>query len=79
MTRTYTILAVSYRPTRLGPIPLNPPEHREYHATTLQEALTMAEREDAGIADYLYGILPEDYAQARDEDIEFNEADGLLL
>jgi hypothetical protein len=54
-------------------------EFRDYRATSLGEALTMAERADAGIRTRLYGVMPEDYAIARAEGIAFNEADGLLL
>lgn len=55
-------------------------EVRQYFATSLSEALTMAERADAGIVDgpTVYGILPADYDVARTEGIQFNEADGLL-
>jgi hypothetical protein len=56
-------------------------EFREYQATSLSEALTMAERDDAGRPDAptCYGIPPEDFDIARAEGIEFNDADGLLL
>lgn len=55
-------------------------ECREYVASALGEALTMAERDNAGRPDApdCYGIAPEDYAIARAEGISFNEADGLL-
>ena len=74
--RTYTVLATwQDHPDGLRE------EHREYHAASLSEALMMAERADAGRpnAPDAYGILPEDYAQARAEGIQFNEADGLLI
>jgi hypothetical protein len=71
MTRTYCILAADPTTGR--------EETREYDATSLAEALTMAEADDAGVADYLYGICPDDYAQATAEGIDFNVADGLLL
>jgi hypothetical protein len=59
-------------------------EYRFYLATSLAEALTMAERDDATrpvllTDDPLYGIAPEDYAVAEAEGIAFNRADGLLL
>lgn len=54
-------------------------EFRDYEASSLGEALAMAERDDAGREDAIYGICPEDYATAQDEGIEFNEADGLLI
>lgn len=58
---------------------------RRYTASTLGEALTMAERADAGQTaangggSYVYGIRARDYAIARAEGIHFNEADGLLV
>jgi hypothetical protein len=51
----------------------------EYEASSIGEALTMAERDNAGVTDVILGIRPEDYEAARVEGIEFNEADGLLL
>jgi hypothetical protein len=54
-------------------------EHREYQASSVGEALLMAERDNAGARSLTYGIQPEDYPEARDEGIEFNEPDGLLL
>ena len=54
-------------------------EIREYEADSLGEALAMAERDDAGSATRIYGIMPEDYDIARAEGIAYNEADGLLL
>lgn len=51
---------------------------RPYAATTLSEALMMAERDDAGSVTYLYGVRFADFAIARAEGIRFNEADGLL-
>ncbi len=56
-------------------------EVREYQASSLAEALTMAERQDAGkpYPPTCYGVLPEDFDRARAEGIEFNEADGLLV
>ena len=53
--------------------------YREIKATDLSEALTMAERMDAGQHTYIYGIDPSDYAEAVDQDIHFNTADGLLV
>jgi hypothetical protein len=70
-TRLFTVRAVQFDP--------HLEQERDYEATSLGEALTMAEREDAGRASFTYGILPEDYAVARCEGIAFNEADGLLL
>jgi hypothetical protein len=72
MMNTYRVLAVRFTPDHAE-------EVRSYTASTLSEALTMAERADAGLADYAYGILPTDYAQALNEGIAFNEADGLLV
>lgn len=70
--RAYQILAVQFVP-----------EHREqiraYRARSIGEALTMAERDDAGQAEWIYGVRPEDYDAARREGIAFNEADGLLV
>lgn len=56
-------------------------ETREYSATSLSEALMMAERNDTGRPDPpdCYGIPTEDYDLARQEGILFNEADGLLI
>lgn len=71
-TRTYRILAVQLEPTHTE-------EYRDYTASSVAEALTMAERDDAGRQPRTYGILPEDYDTARAEGIDFNEADGLLL
>lgn len=71
-TRLYIVLAVQFEPSHIE-------EHREYEAASLSEALMMAERSDAGKASYWYGVLPEDFAVARTEGIEFNEADGLLI
>lgn len=51
----------------------------EVEATSVGEALTMAERAHAGVADRIFGIAPDDYEAARAEGIEFNEADGLLI
>ena len=69
------------RPFRI--VAMNPAdgteEYRDYDASCLSEALGMAERDDAGRADRIYGICPEDYALAREEGIAFNEADGLLI
>ncbi len=50
-----------------------------YDATSLGEALSIVERGYAGRADVLIGILPEDYPEAVEEGIEFNEADGVIL
>jgi hypothetical protein len=72
MTHTYRILAVQVEPVHTE-------EHRDYQAESLSEALTMAERADAGRATYTYGIPPEAYEQARAEGIAFNDADGLLI
>lgn len=69
---TYTILAVQFEPDHVE-------THRTYDATSLSEALMMAERADAGRADFTYGIRPEDYPVAIEEGIAFNEADGLLV
>lgn len=57
----------------------NTEEYREYEASCLTEALAMAERAQAGICDDWIGIHPDDYQQARNEGIAFNEADGLLI
>lgn len=70
-TRKYEVLAVQFEPEHIE-------EHRIYTASSLSEALAMAEREDAGRADYVYGINPSDYAVASEDGIAFNEADGLL-
>lgn len=48
-------------------------------ASSLAEALTIAERTDAGICTRVYGITPDDYDRARAEGIAFNDADGLLV
>lgn len=72
VARPYRVLAVQFEPDHIE-------EHRDYDASSLSEALTMAERADAGRADYIYGILPEDYDIARAEGIAFNDADGLLI
>lgn len=70
--REYIVLAVRFEPDHTE-------EHRAYAATSIDEALLKAEREDAGRAGYTYGIMPEDFAEARGAGIAFNEADGLLL
>ena len=70
--RTYHVLAVQFEPEHIE-------QHRSYEASSLTEALAMAEREDAGHASFTYGIEPEDYPLARTEGITFNEADGLLI
>lgn len=70
--REYTVLAVRFEPDHAE-------ERRVYVATSIGEALTMAERADAGRASYVYGVTPADYAEARGEGIAFNEADGLLI
>lgn len=70
--REYMVLAVRFEPAHIE-------EHRAYTASSLSEALTMAEREDAGRASYTYGLMPEDYPEASGAGIAFNEADGLLL
>jgi hypothetical protein len=72
IVRAYEILAVQFEPYHIE-------EHRLIEASSLGEALLVAERQDAGRATYVYGICPEDFDQARDEGIEFNEADGLLV
>ena len=54
-------------------------EYREYLTDSLAEALTRAERDDAGQRRWIDGVLPEDYDIARAEGIAFNEADGLLI
>lgn len=75
-TRTYAVLAVwNNHPDGLRE------EFREYEASSLSEALTMAERDNAGRpnAPDCYGIPPEDFDVARAEGIAFNEADGLLV
>jgi hypothetical protein len=69
--RIYRIRVISFDP--------HTEEVREYPAVSLSEALSMAERDDAGIRNVTYGIPPELYAIARFEDIAFNDADGLLL
>ena len=71
-TQNYRVLAVQFEPAHTEEI-------REYDASCLGEALCMAEREDAGVADFTYGICAEDFAIARTEGIAFNEADGLLV
>ena len=79
-TRTYAVKAVSAAFLNDGVSADGLIEEiREYEATALSEALAMAERDDAGRADFVYGILPEDYDIARAEGIDFNEADGLLI
>ena len=70
-TRDYQVLAVR--------LPEQTEEHRLYRAVSLSEALSMAEREDAGKGTYTYGVLPEDFTQATEEGIAFNPADGLLV
>lgn len=50
-----------------------------YEATSIGEALAMAERDCAGKADATFGINAEDYAEAKAEGIAFNEADGMLV
>lgn len=52
-----------------------------FHATSYAEALTMAERKYAGVADMLFGIVAtaKNYTRAKAEGIQFNEADGLLI
>lgn len=57
----------------------NREEIRTFHASDYSEALTMAERSLAGIADANFGIPADCYDLARAEGIEFNEADGLLV
>lgn len=60
-----------------------PAENRErtfqFEAVSYAEALTMAERKFAGIAETLIGIPRGSYDLARAEGIDFNEADGLLI
>jgi hypothetical protein len=60
-----------------------PDQNREdiqaFDATSYAEALTMAERSLAGVADALFGIPVDAYDLARAEGIAFNEADGLLV
>jgi hypothetical protein len=60
-----------------------PHENREetegYRATSLSEALAMAERKYAGKADTVICIPVSEYQQAKRERIEFNKADGGLL
>jgi hypothetical protein len=68
--RTYHVLAVQFEPAHIE-------RHRSYKASSLTEALAIAEREDAG--SFTYGIEPEDYPLARTEGIAFNESDGLLM
>ena len=53
--------------------------YRTISASTLGEALTMAERADAGVRTRLYGISPADYTTANVEGIDYNVADGLLV
>jgi len=67
----FTVLAVRFEPSHIE-------QHREYWAGSLREALALAKREDAP-GTFTYGIVPEDYEQARAEGIRFNEADGLLM
>lgn len=71
-TRVYQILAVQFDPAHIE-------ERRDYPASSLSEALAIAERADAGRASYTYGVRYEDFAIARAEGIAFNEADGLLI
>ena len=54
-------------------------EDADYIATSLSEALMMAERAEAGRRTVTFGIQPIDYALALAEGIAFNEADGLLV
>lgn len=70
-TETFTIRVVSFDPTYTE-------TRRTYSATTLSEALTMAERDHVG-TDVILGIVPEDYETAKAEGIAFNEANGLLI
>ncbi len=72
--QTYRVLAVQFEPVHIETV-------RAYEATALGEALLMAERDDAGQGGsaITYGVLPEYFAIARAEGIEFNEADGLLV
>jgi len=54
-------------------------EERDYEATSVSEALTMAERAEAGQRTVTFGIQPRDYDEALAEGVAFNEADGLLV
>lgn len=71
-THTYRVLAVQMATTHTEEI-------RTYEATSLGEALAMAERADAGLRDCIYGVVAGDFDIARAEGIQFNEADGLLV
>lgn len=48
-------------------------------ASSIGEALTMAERADGGRGEYCYGIMAADYAEARAAGISFFDGDGLLV
>lgn len=53
-------------------------EYEEIDATSIDEALMIAERAEAGRRTVACGIQPEDYAEATEAGIAFHEADGLL-
>jgi hypothetical protein len=57
----------------------NVEEIREYRASCYAEAFGMAERADAGVADFSYGVPADAFDLARREGLAFNEADGLLV
>lgn len=69
--RIYRVLAA--QPER------NVEEVRTYRASCYAEAFGMAERADAGVADFTYGVPADAFELARREGLEFNEADGLLV
>ena len=68
----YRVLAVQFGPVHTEEILSIP-------ASSYSEALTIAERQDAGHRDRVYGIPVDSYLTARAEGIAFNEADGLLI
>lgn len=70
--RDYLITCIEILPSAEQP---ERTEYRTYRATSIGEALTMAERD--GVADY-YGIQPDDRDAARREGIAFDD-DGMLI
>ena len=69
--REYQIIAIDPR--------TKAEETRTITASSIGEALTIAERQDAARATRNYGITSADFDAARDEGIEFNETDGRLV
>jgi len=69
---TFRVLAVQFEPTHREEI-------REIAASCYAEAFGIAERADAGAADFVYGVPVDSFERARLEGIAFNEADGLLV